>query len=184
MLEKINLSNYQLASYEIEFEINRCYKISNPLKIRSTNQIFFKRFTNLKQYRNLAFVDSFFPVMLSEIIKQLIVYRTTTFAAFLNKLKKESKEKDSQVYNLHKYKIYNFIHLLLYTNLSSKNVFEEKYHYNRVFQTEFDEKNTTFTIYERNILQLLLIEKIELEIDFESIKINRNSLKLELLIKV
>ena len=130
-------------------------------------------------------VDSLFPGILSDIALEVFLNNVLTFNQYINLHNKVKVSENILSKEYLKYKLYTFIHQLLYSNISSNKVYSGEILTDRVFCL----KNKTgeiefYSIFEQNKLQQLLMEKMRLEINLDFSTILKENVKLSLKIFV
>jgi hypothetical protein len=175
----INLKNQNFAKYFFIYRINDAYSINELSKFQSKNQLLFKKIQSKDQQLNLIIVDSIFSIILADVTLEVFLQNINTFKQYLSlksKIKIVNENDESRFFN---YKFYKFIHLLLYSNIASNNVFNEKEYFDRVYYL----KNKLgvieyFSIYEQTILQQRLLDSLNLKFDFALSSISNQEVKL------
>lgn len=174
-----------LASYTITYHINDCYSVKELSNFHSKFQLLFQKFESKIQQMNLLIVDSVFPNILADIALEVLVNKIETFNQYINSKEKIKIIDNQQERSYFKYKLYNFIHLLLYSEIALNELCNGETFMNKVYCFINDTGEYEFySALERNKLQLLLLKKIKLEIDLNSSSISRHQVKLCLMIKV
>lgn len=170
----INLKNKTFAKYCIEYRIN---DLSN--KFRSKHQFLFQNIVNTNQHVNLIFVDSAFANILADLTLEVFLNNITTFNQYIYTNNKINivENKNENIY--FKYKFYNFIHLLLYSEIALNKPFKGDIFSDRVYCS----KNTTneieyYSFYDQTELQLKLLDDLQLEIDLGLSSITNKKVKL------
>lgn len=175
----INLKNLVLAEYKINYHINDCFSITKLEKVSSKHQLLFQKFESKVQQSNLLFVDSIFPIILSDLALDVLLGKVTSFSEYIQA--KRSPVEIGILANEEylKYKFFQFVHSLLYSDVSSKKVCDGTPKTNKVFCIKNESGEIDFyTFYEQQVLQLLLLDKLKLEIDLSSSTISKHSVKL------
>jgi hypothetical protein len=182
----INLKNLVLAEYKINYHINDCFSITKLENVSSKHQLLFQKFENRVQQSNLLFmVDSIFPIILSDLALDVLLGKVTSFSEYI-----QAKRSPIEIGILAneeylKYKFFQFVHSLLYSDVSSKKVCDETPKTNKVFCIKNESGEIDFyTFYEQQALQLLLLDKLMLEIDLSSSTVSKSNVKMNLLIRL
>ncbi|MBP6303057.1 MAG: HpaII family restriction endonuclease [Bacteroidia bacterium] len=180
----INLKNLVLAEYKINYHINDCFSINKLEDVSSKHQLLFQKFESRVQQSNLLFmVDSIFPIILSDLALDVLLGKVTSFSEYI--YAKRSPIEIGILANEEylKYKFFQFVHSLLYSDVSSKKVCDGTLKTNKVFCIKNESGEIDFyTFYEQQVLQLLLLDKLKLEIDLKSSTVSKFNVKINLLI--
>ncbi|MFM9838829.1 MAG: HpaII family restriction endonuclease [Cyclobacteriaceae bacterium] len=175
----ITLKNRTFAEYSFVYRINDAYSINDLSKFHGKHQLLFQKLESKSQQLNLVFVDSVFANVLADVVLEVFLNEINSFNQYsISKSKiKLVDEKDESRY--FKYKFFNFIHLLLYSDIATSNAFKGNEFSDRVyyFKNKFGELEY-FSIYEQSKLQLKLLDELNLEIDFDSSSISDQMIKL------
>ncbi len=175
----ININNKTLATYSFVYKINDAYSVDNLNKFKSKSQLLFQKIEDKNQQLNLMFVDSAFANILADVALEVFLKGISSFSEYLNSKTKIKilEEKEEEQY--FKYKFNHFIHLLLYTDISSSKVFNGEILTDRVycFKNNIGELDY-FTIYDQSKLQLKLFNELKLKIDFDHSTIEGGMVKL------
>jgi hypothetical protein len=176
----INLKNFVLAEYKINYHINDCFSITKLQGVSSKHQLLFQKFESRVQQSNLLFmVDSIFPIILSDLALDVLLGKVKSFREYI-----QAKRSPIEIGILAneeylKYKFFQFVHSLLYSDVSSKKLCDGTPKTNKVFCIKNESGEIGFyTFYEQQELQLLLLDKLKLEIDLSSSTISKHSVKL------
>lgn len=177
--EFIVLNNKLFAEYFFIFRINDSFRINELSKFNNKHQLLFKKIENINQQMNLMFVDSTFPNILADLTLEVLLNKITSFKEYMlskTKLKVVEESKEDIFY---KYKFLDFIHHLLYSNISTIKKFKKEIYIDRIFcsKNSFGELEF-FSLYEQVELQSRLLNKIKFEIDFHSSKIVKQEVVL------
>ncbi|HOY42217.1 MAG TPA: HpaII family restriction endonuclease [Chitinophagales bacterium] len=175
----INLSNKVFAKYFFEYRINDLYSINELTRFRDKHQLLFQKLVNINQQVNLAIVDSVFANILADVLLEVFLNKISTFNQYISTKNKISfvGRKDELVY--FKYKFFNFIHFLLYSEIALNKAFKGEISSDRVYCL----KNTAgeieyYSFYDQAELQLKLLDDLQLEIDLDSSNISNKTVKL------
>ncbi len=168
LCEFIHLRGVVLAQYKIIYHINDGFDVNKLVDVKSKHLLFFQRFSNVMQQTNLILVDSSFPVYLADLTSELFFHRVATFQQY-TQLKKDfvviSKKFDATFF---KHKFYEFIRLLLYTNLATSQVFNHQLQTQKIYVLNNAEHEAMhYTYYQQRELQQLLFEQAELSVNME-----------------
>lgn len=171
----INLTNRQLAEFEIIFRVNDGYKLNNIGDFKFKEQLLFQRFKNKNQQLNLMLIDSVFPIILADMALLVILGKVKNLNDYLI-----SNERIicPQIINDKIYferKIMDFINGLLYGEVGGKNVWNGDTDNRRVFciKNTIDEFDF-YSIFDRNKLLELLKSKMKIEVNFPKIEKNKS----------
>lgn len=175
----INLSNKTFAEYSFVYSINDTYSINELTKFSNKQQLLFQRIKNQNQNLNLLFVDSVFSNILADLTLEVFINNTKTFNQYLssiNKIKLVDEKNEQQFY---KYKFFNFIHFLLYSEIALNKIYDGEINTDIVYC----QKNTSgeieyFSIYDQAELQLKLLDDLQLEINMDSSNISNQIITL------
>lgn len=175
----IILKNITFAKYFFIYKVNEAYSIKKLLNFHSKHQLLFQKLESKNQHLNLMFVDSVFANILADVTLEVFLNKTNSFSRYsTSKIKiKLVAEKDESRY--FKYKFFRFIHMLLYSNIASNNIFKGQEFFDRVYclKNKFGEIDY-FSIYEQTILQEKLLNELKLDIDISSSSISKQEVKL------
>lgn len=177
----INLKNLVLAEYKIHYHINDCFSITKLDEVSSKHQLLFQKFESKVQQTNLLFVDSIFPIILSDIALDVLLGKVTSFSEYIHTKRNPIEIGILANEEYLKYKFFQFVHAMLYSNASSKKVCDGTLKTNKVFCIKNESGEILFyTLYEQQALQLLLLDKIKLEIDLTSSTVSKSNVKINL----
>ena len=184
-IDFINLKGKPFAECKIIYHINDCYSIKQLSEFRCKNQLLFQKFNSKTQQLNLSLVDSIFPNILSDVALDVFLNKVSTFNEYIRAEKTIlviSPERDKEYF---KYKFFTFINYLLYRDIASNKIYKGKIHdirnyclKNKGGEIEF------YSIYDQNELQLMLLDKMKLQIDLKSSSIGKEEVTLYLKIFV
>jgi HpaII restriction endonuclease len=174
-----HLRNLVLGEYNFIYRINDGYKITELSKFSSKHQLLFQKLHNRVQQMNLMLVDSVFPVLLADIVLEV----------FLNNVKSLKQYKENAKIDLGlsvpvderylKYKFKDFMELSLYSSISTKNLSNGEMDTSKVFcLKDSNGELKYYSIYERFLLFDLLVETMELKIDFKKSSIRDSTVNL------
>jgi len=175
----INLKGKNFADYQIIYHINDCYQITDLSRFRTKDQLLFQKFESKEQQMNLMYVDTIFPILLSELALFVFVDEVKSFEDYL-KLKKQVRilQIESDKFYL-KYKIIDFIKQLVYSNIAGKTYSNGHFYNDRIYCIKNDFGEIDFySIIDQLKLFNFLIKKIKLEIDFNSSRVTENEVNL------
>ena len=129
----MNLRNKIFAKYFIKYRINDLYSINEITKFRSKHQLLFQKIENINQQVNLAIVDSVFANILADVLLEVFLNNISTFNQYISTKNKISlvDKKDELIY--FKYKFFNFIHFLLYSEIALNKTFKGEISSDRVY---------------------------------------------------
>ena len=186
--EKINsfikLKELTFAEYDIIYHINDCFSINQLSAVHSKHQLLFTKYSDKIQQMNLVLIDSLFPTILADVALEVFLNKVTTFQQYIQ-LKKTFSVIDS-INDRHylKHKFVSFIHHLLYSEISSKAVCTGEIQSDKVYCLKNSAGELQFySIFEQNELQLMLLDKLQLQINHKSSSISDEQIKLSLQIK-
>lgn len=175
----INLQGKTLGNYLITYHVNDCYKISELSKFSFKHQLLFQKFESKIQQMNLMLIDSVFPIILADLTLEVFINDIKSFNQYIASENKIKIMNISDEMNYFEYKFYHFIYYLLYSKIALNKVCKGESLLNMVYslKNKMGELER-YSIYERNILQLILLNRIKLEIDLASSSINKHQVKL------
>lgn len=188
MDEKINnfikLKELTFGEYGIIYHINDCFSISHLSEVNSKHQLLFTQYSEKIQQMNLVLIDSLFPKILADVALEVFLNEVSTFKQYIQTKKLTNIIDNSKDKNYLKYKFLSFIHHLLYSEISSNKVCKGETQSEKIYCLKNDAGELQYySIYEQNELQLMLFDKMSLEINKESSSIFDNKIKLNLKIK-
>jgi hypothetical protein len=181
--EYIKLNNKVFAKYTLIYSLRVQHVpvgyISNINLLKDKNQLVFNNLENKIQEHNLIFVDSFFLDLLADLTLEVFINKVRSFNEYLESKPKINLPRIDHDYL--KYKFFNFINLLLYSEIASNRVYRGDLKNHKVYCLK-NKLNTLefFSIYEQTSLQLKLLEELKLEIDSKKSGIFNSELKLVL----
>lgn len=175
----INLKNNTLAKYFFVYKINDLYSINEFPKFKNKHQLLFQKLVSINQHVNLTIVDSVFSNIIADLLLEVFLNNVSTFNQYISTKNKISFVDKENEFHYFKYKFFNFIHFLLYSEIASNMVYKGEIYTDRVYCI----KNTLgeieyFSIFEQAELQLKLLNDLKLEIDLDSSSINKQTVKL------
>jgi hypothetical protein len=178
------LTHKTFAEYTFVYRINDGYSINEISKITNKHQLLFQKLESKNQQLNLMFVDSAFASILADVALEVCIGSISSFSQYViskNKIKVVDEKEEDRFF---KFKFCNFIYLLLYSDISSKTVFNGETFTVSVYclKNKFGELEY-FSIYEQSKLQLKLLEELNLQIDFHASSVVNEETKLHLIIK-
>ena len=173
------LNNITLARYFFVYKENDGYLTNELSKFHNKHQLLFHKLENKNQHLNLMFVDSVFVNILADVTLEVFLNKTNSFAAYStskNKIKLVAEKDESRYF---KYKFFRFIHMLLYSNIASNNIFNGQEFFEKIYclKNKFGEIDY-FSIYEHTVLQEKLLDELKLDIDISSSSISKHEVKL------
>lgn len=175
----INLNNIAFAKHVFIYKVNDAYSINDLSKFSTKHQLLFQKLESKIQQLNLMFVDSTFINILADVTLHTFLNNGGSFIQYSNSKNKiklvDGKDEDRYL----KYKFMNFIHMLLYTNVASKNIFNGTDFYNRIYylKNKIGEIDY-FSIYDQSVLQQKLFDELKLNIDTSLSSISNRAVKL------
>lgn len=173
------LNNITFARYIFVYKVNSGYSTNELSKFHSKHQLLFHKLENKNQHLNLMFVDSVFANILADVTLEVFLNKIDSFARYSsskNKIRLVAEKDESRYF---KYKFFSFIHMLLYSDIATKNIFKGQEFFDRVYclKNIFGEI-AYFSIYEQTTLQEKLLDELKLDIDFSSSSISKQEVKL------
>lgn len=181
----IHLKNKTIAEYNFIYHINDGYNVKELTKFNDRNQFLFQKINSKVMQMNLMMVDTVFPLLLAEVVISVFLDKSESFQKYIDAKKRifiSNIEYDSE---LLRYKFRQFILYLLFTDTFTKNVFKGNIDYDKVYYLK-DEKGELkyYSIYEQEELQLLMFQKMKLEIDHKKSIIRKDEVVICLIISI
>lgn len=164
----IHLKKYTFAEFNFIYHINDGFSIEHLSKFNGMHQLLFQKIDNKIYQMNLMVVDSIFPLILADVVLETFLNNISSFYDY-TKYKKRIVINDMEFKRSYlEYKFKNFIHYLIYSNISSEKVFKGLIFANKIYYLK-NEKNELhyYSIYEQKEFQELLFKKIKLVINYE-----------------
>jgi len=164
----IHLKKYTFAEYNFVFHINNGFSIMRLSKFNGKHQLLFQKIDNKICQMNLMVVDSIFPLILADVVLETLLSNISSFYDY-TKYKKRIVINDLELNRSYlEIKFKNFIYYLIYSNISSDNVFKRLNFADKIYYLK-NEKNELqfYSIYEQKDFQDLLFKKIKLSINFD-----------------
>jgi len=175
----INLFNRNFAKYVFVYRINDAYSINELSKFHGKHQLLFQKLEKKNQQLNLMFVDSVFANILADVTLEVFLNGICSFNQYSNSKNKVKLIDDDEESKYFRYKFYNFVHLLLYSNIASNSNFKEEILSDRIYCLKNKSGEIEyFSIYEQSILQLKLLDELSLKINIESSSVSNQEVKL------
>ena len=169
----IHLRNLSLAEYNFVYKIKETFYLSEIKKIKKTDQLIFYRLDNRIQQLNLIMIESHLPNILSNIVLCMIEQGSFSLSTKFIRQKYTDLTLINESDYYIKYKLKTFLYYLLYTNISSSDVFIDKIKYENVYYFKCEKKELEcFYIYQQNeLLDLVYLKSIfQIKLDKSSIK--------------
>ncbi len=164
----IHLKDNVFAEYVFVYHINDGYSIAEVKKINNKQQILFKKLVNKQQQLNLMFIDSSFPILLSDVVKTVLIKNTKSFQQYIDTIANKPIVDILQDSDYLKCKFTSFIHHLLYTNIANDQIFKREIDSDRVYYRKGNtDKIEYYSIYDQNKLQELMLIQMKLEIVYD-----------------
>lgn len=173
------------AEYVIEYHINDCFSIKNLDGFYSKHQLLFQKYSSRIQQMNLVLIDSYFPLILADVALETFFKKVNTFREYVKSNRAVISIENVNDEDYLKYKFSNFIHQMLYTEISSKNVCKGELNTKKVFclRNSFGELEF-YSIFEYSKLEDLLFDKLKIEIDLLKSSIAGQHVKMNFIIKL
>lgn len=175
----IALNNKLVAEYFLIFRINDSYSINEISKFKNKHQLLFQKVEDKSQQLNLMFVDSVFVNILADLALEVLLKNISSIQEYILSKEKIKLVEDLNEVNYFRYKFSDFIHLVLFGDISSAKQFKHELFIDRVFclknisgELEF------FSIYEQKELQAKLLNESKVEIDYNVSSISNQEVKL------
>ncbi len=164
----IHLKDITFAEYNIVYYVRDFNSVKSLSDLTNINTSSFISFDSDVQYLNLILIDSIFSSIIADLGLNVFLKNVSSIKEYITK-EKEIKRFDSLCGEEPiKYKFFNFIHLLVYSNIASEEVSNGNIDSSKIYY--FKNKNNEiqyYSIYEQNELQLYLIDNMKLEIDLK-----------------
>ena len=175
----VTLNNKLLAEYFVIFRINESNSIHDFSKIKNKYQLTFQNFKDEYQQQNLMYIDSLFVNIIADLSLEVLINKISSIHEYiLSKYRIKLVEASNEI-NYFNYKFSEFIHLLLFGDISISKSFTQELNTNRVFciKNDFGELEY-YSIYEQKELQEKLIKELKVEIDYNQSSILNKELSL------
>lgn len=175
----VTLNNKLIAKYVLIFRINDSYSITDFSKFIRKQQLFFQKIENKNQQLNLMFVDSVFVNILADLTLEVLVNKITSFKDYISSSVKIKLVDEADEDRYFTYKFSDFIHRILFSDISRTSLFRHQEFTDRVFclRNKFGELEY-FSIYDRNKLQSKLLTEMKIEIDYKQSSISKQEAKV------
>jgi hypothetical protein len=175
----VTLNNKLLAEYFLVFRINESNSIQDFSKITNKYQLIFQNFKDEYQQQNLMYIDSLFVNIIADLSLEVLINKISSIQEYILSKKRIKLVEASNETNYFNYKFSEFIHLLLFGDISISKSFTQELNTNRVFciKNDFGELEY-YSIYEQKELQEKLIKELKIEIDYNLSGILNNELSL------
>lgn len=175
----ISLNNKMFDEYFLIYRINDSYSINDFSTFKNKHQLFFQKIENKNQQLNLMYVDSVFVNILADLTLEVLLNNINSFQDYIlssDKIKLVDSLNENGFFT---YKFSDFIHLLLFGDISSTKIFNQKLFTDRVFclKNNFGEL-IYFSIYEQKELQLKLLNDMKIEIDYNLSSISKEEVRV------
>lgn len=181
----IKLKGKFFSEYKIIYHINDCFSVKKLSNFNSKHQLLFQKFENKVQQINLVLIDSFFPVILADVALEVFLNKVNSFNEYIEAKKPIIVFDANRDKDYFKHKFFTFIHLLLYSEIDSDKICKGDIQTDKIFCIRNDLSELQFySIYEQSQLQLMLLDRMNLEINFKSSSISKEEVKLNLQIRV
>jgi len=162
-LKFIYLKGLSLGSFRIVYHVNDGYEIDGLLKVRSKEQLLFKKMESHDQQLNLMMVDSLFPLMMAEMATVVLIKGPMTFRQFVQSGNLSHGE------FLMEHKLLQFIHHLLYADVADEKPFNGMLNHERVYCRKGENGDVEYySIYDRRELESLIYATANMKIDLKS----------------
>ena len=173
------------AEYKIIYHINDCFSIKELSDFQMKHQLLFQKFESKVQQMNLLLVDSLFPAILADVAIDVFLNNVKSFNEYIDSKKMIKIFEYDRDKSFIKHKFFTFIHLLLYSDINSEMICNVDKQTDKIFCLKNDADAIQFyTIYEQSQLQLMLLDKMKLEINFKSSTISKDEVKLDFRIRI
>lgn len=182
----IHLKNLLLANYNFIYEIDENCIEPDIKTIGMAGTLKFKSLKNKTQHLNLMMIESNLPDILWNIILNLIKEENYTLeTTFINKdFKQLSLKKEIETST--KYQLKKFLHHLLFSTISSSNVFNGTMENDRIYYCKMhDGELKYFSVFELNDLLDVVYSKSYFQIDIKKsfIKNRKGTFRVSIKIK-
>lgn len=175
----IALNNKLVAEYFLIFRINDSYSINEISKFKNKHQLLFQKVEDKSQQLNLMFVDSVFVNILADLALEVLLKNISSIQEYILSKEKIKLVEDLNEVNYFRYKFSDFIHLVLFGDISSAKQFKHELFTDRVFCLKnISGELEYFSIYEQKELQAKLLNESKVEIDYNVSSISNQEVKL------
>lgn len=175
----IALNNKLVAEYFLIFRINDSYSINEISKFKNKHQLLFQKVEDKSQQLNLMFVDSVFVNILADLALEVLLKNISSIQEYILSKEKIKLVEDLNEVNYFRYKFSDFIHLVLFGDISSAKQFNHELFTDRVFCLKnISGELEYFSIYEQKELQAKLLNESKVEIDYNVSSISNQGVKL------
>lgn len=175
----IALNNKLVAEYFLIFRINDSYSINEISKFKNKHQLLFQKVEDKSQQLNLMFVDSVFVNILADLALEVLLKNISSIQEYILSKEKIKLVEDLNEVNYYRYKFSDFIHLVLFGDISSAKQFKYELFTDRVFCLKnISGELEYFSIYEQKELQAKLLNESKVEIDYNVSSISNQEVKL------
>lgn len=174
-LEFIHLKGLVLGSFRIVFYLDEGYVLSDLSKVSANAQLLFQKFKSRNQQLNLMMIDSVFPKMLAEVATTILIRGLQTLRTYV--------KDGNSLYGeyLMNYKLNQFAHNLLYSNVVQDSPFNGQFDYEKVYYRLNAEKVIEYySVYEQREISALVFEEAILKIDLKESALKGREVLLKL----
>ena len=171
------------AEYSIEYHINDCFSVKNLNGFYSKHQLLFQKFSSRVQQMNLVLIDSYFPLILAHVALEAFFNKVNSFREFVKSNRSVISIDNVNDEDYLTFKFTNYIHQLLYSEISSKKVCKGELNTKKVYclKNSFGELEF-YSIFEHNKLKDLLFDKLKIEIDLLKSSVSGQNVKLNFIV--
>lgn len=174
-LKFIHLKDLVLGEFGITYHVNDGFVINELSRVSMKEQLLFQKMVSRNQQLNLMMVDSIFPLIMAEMATVVLINGPLTFEQYV--------QMGNSVYGefLMEHKLHQFIHHLLYADISDEKPFNGTLDYERVYyQKGRNEDIEYFPVVEQRKLQTLLYNNAVMEIDIDKSSLTQREAMLVL----
>ena len=185
----IKLKNKTIASYAIQYNINQCFHLQHIEQIISKHQFYFKGLLEKGQVYELMLVDTAFAEVVGKLAQEVLLKKVKTLREFLLMHKHSTIIKG---YTDAFYYQFKFEHWLMQLFFPEENGMLDKHSKKQfaantrsvyVIKNDKDEL-TYFSLFESKKLFEMLLDDMQLTIDFKKSKIENGNLTLILMLHI
>jgi len=181
----IHLKNITFAEYNFIYHINDGYNVKELTGFNDRNQLLFQKITNKVKQMNLMMVDTVFPLLISDVVMAVFLDKFTSFQKYTDAIKRIILSNWEYDRELLKYKFRQYIHYLLFSDISSEIVFKGNIDSSKVYYLKNENRELKYyTFYDQNELQEVMFHKMKLEIDLKKSFIREDEVEICLRISI
>ena len=181
----IHLKNLLLADYTFIYKMDKNSTEPNIKTIGRVGDLKFKSLKNKTQYLNLMMIESSLPDILWNIILNLIKEENYTLTRTIINMNFEKLSLKKEIETSTKYQLKKLLHHLLFSNISSSNVFNGTMENDRIYYFKMHDGELKYlSVFELNDLLDLVYSKSYFQIDLKKSFIKNSLGTLSVWIKI